>query len=388
MSAAVALRRVAVTVALGLVGAACNSSAGTTTGTTRTASAPVAVNVQYFPGSFYTWLVDLADKGGFFRDNGIAAHMVGVAGGESVAFAGLAHGSVDLVMGDTTVAGPLIDHGVALKVVTGSSSGGWLLVAPQSQPLPLPYPGAAHALAGKTLGVGTIGTSSYFYGRLLVTEAGLPADGVTFAALGANPADLVSAIDSHRVAAAMVDPVTAYLLVKLQHNQAVISIGEHQVSIFGASTDPLKLLPADSPLRAVEGVTGGGAWEFTTAAFAKDHPDTVKRIQLALEETDVWMHNPANLQTVARDLESGGNIPRFIVQAGAEFPFLQAILPLSGSYVSPKAIGAFQAFWLGQGLLTKSVPVNQWYVPGLPQSPDAVVSDVRAAGRGNLGSSA
>ena len=114
----------------------------------------------------------------------------------------------------------------------------------------------------------------------------------------------------------------------------------------------------------------------------------MNRIRLALEETDVWMHNPANLAAVQAALEKGGNIPRFIVQAKVTTPFLQAVLPLIGASVSAAGIGAYQQFWVGKGLLSKTIPVNQWYVPGIPQSPAEVVAAVQAAGQGALGTGA
>ncbi len=374
--------------ALVVLVAACGSNGNKASPTPGSAGspAPVSLKVGYYQGSFFTWLVDLASAAGFFQKNGIDAHMVPISAGGPVAFAGLVAGSLDLVMGDTTLAGPRMDKGIALRVVTGATSAGWVLVAPKGENLDGPYPKAVQSLKGKGIGVVGLGTSAYFYAQQLVTDAGLSAGAVTYQALGGLPATVVSAIDTGRVSAAMTDPVTAYLLVHLQHNQAIINTAVAQVPIFGAATDPNRLLPANSSLRSVQGYAGG--WEFVTANFAKAHPDTVNRIRLALEETDVWMHNPANLPAVQAALEKGDNIPRFIVQAKVTTPFLQAVLPLIGASVSAAGIGAFQQFWVGKGLLSKTIPLNQWYVPGIPQSPAEVVAAVRAAGQGALGTGA
>ena len=116
---------------------ACGSSGNKAIPTPGSAgsSAPVSVKVGYYPGSFFTWLVDLAWAAGFFQKNGIDAHMVPISAGGPVAFAGLVGGSLDLVMGDTTLAGPRIDKGIALRVVTGATSAGWVLVAPKGENL-------------------------------------------------------------------------------------------------------------------------------------------------------------------------------------------------------------------------------------------------------------
>ncbi len=374
--------------ALVVLAAACGSSSNKTKPTASSAglTPPVSVKVGYYQGSLFTWLVDLASAAGFFAKNGIDAHMIPISAGGPVAFAGLVQGGLDLVMGDTTLAGPRMDKGIALRVVTGATSAGWVLVAPKRENLGGPYPKAVESLKGKGIGVVGQGTSAYFYAQQLVTDAGLSANAVTYQALGGLPATFVSAIDTGRVAAALTDPATAYLLVQLQHNQAIINTSVAQVPIFGAATDPNRLLPASSPLRQVQGYPGG--WEFVTANFAKAHPDTVTRIRLALEETDVWMHNPVNLPAVQAALDKGDNIPEYIVQAHVTTPFLHAVLPLIGASVSATGIGAFQQFWVDEGLLTKTIPVNQWYVPGIAQNPGEVVAAVRAAGQGALGTSA
>ena len=371
--------------ALVVLTAACGASGhkAVPTAGSPTSTAPVSVRVGYYQGSFFTWLVDLASAAGFFRKSGIDAHMVPISAGGPVAFAGLVEGSLDLVMGDTTLAGPRMDKGIALRVITGATSAGWVLVAGKGENLDGPYPKAMQSLKGKGIGVVGLGTSSYFYAQQLVTDAGLAAGAVTYQALGGLPAAVVSAIDSGRVAAAMTDPVTGYLLVNLEHNQAIINTSAAQVPIFGAETDPETLLPASSPLRSLKTYPDG--WEFVTTNFAKAHPDTVRRIRLALEETDVWMHNPAELAAVQAGLEKADNIPQPIVQANVTTPFLQAVLPLIGASVSAAGIAAFQQFWVDEGLLTKTIPVGQWYVPGIPESPAAVVAAVHAAGKGALG---
>jgi len=384
------LRLGAVTAGVALTIAACgNSSPRTTSSPPGSSRAPSAqtVNIEYYPGSFYTWLVDLASKAGFFARNRIDAHMIPVSAGGPVAFAGLANGSAQLAMGDTSLGGPLMDKGVGLRVVSGASSGGWVLVAPKGEALGGPYPDAVRSLRGKPIGVVSLGSSAYAYARQFVIGAGLPPDSVTYQALGGVPAEFVSAIDSGRVAAAITDPVTAYLLVVLQHNQVIISTGgEAQSSIYGPGLNAAKLLPPSSPLLRLAGYPGG--WEFTTASFAAAHPAAVARIRLALEETDVWMHNPANLQTVAADLEDTSNIPAFVTSAHLTDAFLRAILPLIVSWAPVNGIAAFQTFWINQGLLTKALPLNQWYVPGIAQSAGAVVDAVDAAGHSDLGSSA
>lgn len=371
-----ALAGVALGIALALGLAACGSgsshtsaaASGTSGGSTppTSAPAPVTANVEIYSGSFFTWLPYLAAVQGFFAKNGINAHIIPVTGGGAVAFAALANGSADVAMGDLSLAGPLMDKGQNLTVISGAVSAGWELVAPKSSTVPDGYPAAVTALKGKPVGVVALGTSSYHFLQELSKAAGLGPDGVTYQALGGLPANAISAIQADRVAGAMVSPDMAYYLTTVQHARLIYNFND-AASLKQAG--PLLGSIADRP----------GGWLFARTDWMKEHPAAVKPFQLAMAEADVWMHDPANLDRVVSLLESDQNLPKY-AEGPAVADFLKNILPDETSAVSADDARAYQAFWNKTGVVTKTPALDTWFSPSIPANNDAVKALVASAG--------
>jgi ABC-type nitrate/sulfonate/bicarbonate transport system substrate-binding protein len=371
----------AAALAVAVVAAACGSSGSRPTAhpTASAASgahaAPIPVNVEIYEGSYYTWLAYLAEAQGFFAKNGLDAHVVGVTGGGPVAFAALASGTGDVAMGDLTLAGPFLEKGVGLTAIAGAVKAGWELVAASGVSLPTAYPASVRALAGKAVGVVSLGSSSYYYMRGLVTAAGLPPDAVTYAALGGVPANFVSALDADRVEVATVSPDLAYYLVELTHHQLVFNFNE-----------PGSLAKLGPAFAAQVGKSDG--LYFARNGWISAHRDGVRRFQLALEETDVWMHNPANLNQVIADLEAQQQLPAFARGPEAR-PYFEYVLPDLISYMPAGSAQVFQRFWTTEGVLTSAMPPpSHWVSPTIPSSAAEVVDAVRRAGEASLGDSA
>lgn len=368
-------------VALAATLAACGSSSPTkSTGapangsTSTTSAAPVSMNIEVYSGVYYTWLAFIANAEGFYAKNHINANIIPVTGGGSVAFAALANGSADVAMGDLSLAGPLMEKGEGISVISGAVRAGWELVAPSNYSGPTTYPASIKALAGKPVGVVALGTSSYYFLQQLITAAGLGPNGVTYEALGGLPANFVSALDAHRVTATIADPAVTYYLTTAQHDKVIYNFN-----------DPAQLKEAGSALGSLAGYPGG--WMFASNSWMSSNPAAVKRFQLSMEEADVWVHNPANLQKAISVLQSEKNLPAF-AQGAAAAPYLEALLPDLISYIPAGAPQAYMNFWVKAGLLPKALPVSQWYSSSIPTSAAEVVAQVKAAGEGSLGSSA
>jgi len=368
--------------AVSLVAGACSSSSSTkassaTTapaGTSPTSAAAVPARVEIYLGSFYTWLPYLAYAKGFFAKNGIDAKIVGISGGGGVAFAALASGSADVAMGDLTLAGPYIDKGVSLTAISGAVSAGWELVGPKGENLPSTYPDNIRALAGKPVGVVGLGLSSYFYMKALADAAGVPSSSMDYVAIGGLPANFVSALQAKRVAAATVTPDLAYYLVQDLGYPLIFNLN-----------DPSALKQAGGLLAATAGKSDGLMWART--AWVKQYPDAARRFQLAMEETDVWMHNPANASEVLSLLGAEHDLAPFEQGAAGE-AFLRYALPDIISYMPSGSASAFMNFWVHAGVVPKPIPTSQWLSPTMPQSAAQVLAAVRAAGEGSLGDSA
>lgn len=331
--------------------------------------------MEVYAGSFYTYLADLAQAQGFFAKNGLNATMVNITGGGAVAFAGLASGSADMAMGDLALAGPYLEKGVAITAVTEATLAGWEIVAAKGVTVPTSFPASIHALAGKNVGVVALGTSSYFYMKALLASAGMSSTSVNYAALGGVPANLVAGLEGDRVAAAFVTPDLAYYLTHVLHYQVVFNFNS-------AAQDS-----AAGPIwKSQAGKSDGFMW--ATNSWISSHPGGVHRFQLAMEEADVWMHNPANLPKVLSDLAALKDVPAF-AQGPVGPAYFKSILPYVVAYVPSGSATTFRSFWMKAGVLNSSFPPpSKWFAPGIPTSSSQTVANVKAAGQGALGTTA
>jgi len=350
--------------------ASSSSNASTTKSTT-----PIPVSIQLYSGSFYTYLADIAQTQGFFTKNGLDATMINVTGGGAVALAAIASGSADMVMGDLALVGPYLEKGVAVTAVSEATLAGWEIVGAKGDTFPTSYPASIHSLTGKSVGVVGLGTSSYEYMKTLVASAGMAPTSINYAALGGLDADAVAALGADRVAAAFVTPDLAYYLTNDLHYQLVYNFN----SVADANA-------AGGIWKTLAGKSDGFMW--ATNSWIAAHPGGVSRYQLAMEEADVWMHNPANLAKVLADLEAQKNVPSFAL--GAAGPaYFKSILPYVVAYVPAGSATAFRSFWVKSGVLNANFPPpSKWFASGIPTSSAQTVANVKAAGEGKLGSTA
>ncbi len=335
---------------------------------------PIPMNLEIYQGSYYTWLAYLAQAKGFFAQNGIDATIIPITAGGPVAFAALANGGADVAMGDLSLAGPLLEHGQPLTAISGAVAAAWELIAPSNSSVPVSYPAGIKALQGQPVGVVALGSSSYDYLQLLVKAAGLGASGVNYTALGGLVANFVSALGANRVAAAMVSPDAAYYLTQDLGDKLVFNLN-----------DPAELKKVGGILASVAGKSDGLMWARTPWLTA--HPGAAKDFQLAMEETDVWMHNPKNLNQVISLLGAEHDLATFEQGPGAKKFFAYA-LPDIISYVPKGSAKAYMNFWVKSGLLANSIPQKQWFSSTIPSSAAQVVGAVKAAGKGSLGKKA
>jgi len=344
------------------------ASASSSTAAPSTSGAAVPLNLEIYLGSFYTWLPYVASSEGFFAKNGIDAHVIGITSGGPVAFAALANGSADVAMGDLSLAGPLLEKGVGLTLISGAVKGGWQLIAPKGSAAPTNFPADVQYLKGKPVGVVSLGSSSYYYLQQTAVSAGIGAGGVSYAALGGLPADAVSALDANRVAAAMVSPDLGYYLVNDLGGKLLFN-----------TTSTSQLQAAGGLLGTLAGNSGSGMW--ARNGWLSAHPGVETKFQLAMDEADVWMHNPANLTKLIATLQAEKDLAAFEQGAGAAKFFAYA-LPLEVASEPGGQTGAatVMSFWVKVGLLSHTIPVGQWYSASIPATEAQVTSAAAAAG--------
>lgn len=381
----------AVGLALGSCGSsskpAANASNAANASSASTPARTTNVNFNEYQGTAYTWLLVLAKAEGFFTRNGINANLVATSGAPP-AFAALDGGSLQFASGDMINGGTLLDRGTPLKIVAGLMKANQsLLIASGSAHLPTAWPASIQALAGKPVGVVSPGSAFFYYANMILNSGGLNPSKVNYASTTAIPANIVAALSSGRVAAAMVPLAGAYGLVNVDHDVVLFDQDTVTASLFpGHVTTPADL-PSSSPLNQVSNLVHQYLW--ASDSYVASHPQVVREVQLALEETDVWLHNTKNLPTAVNYLINNNQVTKFPGQSQAQVrDFLTVDLPLLVSYVPTSDVTTYQQVWSSAGVLPKQLPVSQFVDPGVPSSPSAVVAQVKAAGQGSLGSQA
>lgn len=378
----------AISLALGACGSSSKSTAKASTPGSPVPSTQITdVSFNEYQGTAYTWLLVLAKGEGFFSRNGINANLVATSGAPP-AFAALAGGSLQFASGDMINGGTLLDRGTPLKIVAGLMKANQsLLIGSSSAHLPTTWPASIQALAGKPVGVVSPGSAFFYYANMILNAGGLSPSKVNYASTTAIPANIVAALDSGRVAAAMVPLAGAYGLVNVDHDVVLFDQDTVTASLFPGNVTTPADLPPSSPLSKVSNLVHQYLW--ASDSYVAAHPQVVHEVQLALEETDVWLHNPNNLQTAVDYLINNNEVTKFPGQSQAQVrSFLTVDLPLLVSYVPTSNVSTYQQVWSAAGVLPEQLPVSQFVDPGVPSSPSAVVAQVKAAGEGSLGSQA
>lgn len=350
-------------------------------------SRSVTVSLNVIPGTLYTRLVYLAQQEGFFAKNGVNARLIAVTGGPQ-AFAALVGGSIQFAAGAMINAGSLVDQGTPLEIVSGMWDDNQnVLIAAKSTHLPSQFPAGVKGLTGKPVGVVSPGSAFYYYARMILQAAGVNPASEEYVSTTVIPANIVAALGSGRVPAAMVPLGTAYGLAAVEGDTVLFDQDTSTASLFPGTVPTPAELPQGAPLRQLSDTVVGYLW--ASKPWAQSHSDAVHRVQLALMETDVWLHNPANREKATATLIDNHEVTVFPGESIAQLKHLLATtVPLLTSYVPKSQVALWQRVLVSIGALHKSVPVSQFYDAQTPGSAAQVVARVKAAIGGALGSSA
>ncbi len=367
--------------------AACGSSGPSTKTAATSPAATIKVDFNLYPGTPYSWLLNFAQGEGFFTKNGIKAGLIPTSGAPP-AFAGLVSGSLQFASGDMINGGVVQDNGTPLEIVAGLMKGNQtLLIGSRSANLTGNFPAGVKALAGKNVGVVSVGSAAYYYMRLFLSAAGMSPSSVNYAATTVAPASLVAALQTQRVSAAVVSLATGYGLAVVDHDPVLFDMDTTTDSLFPGAIPNPAILPSGAPLRVLADRVHQYLW--ASKPWVINHPFVVKKVQLALEETDVWLHNPTNLNAAINYLLGSGGVVKFPGETAKQLrDFLAAEVPLMVAYVPPGDVSAYQSVYVSQGILKTALPLSQFLAPDVPATPGQVVSAVNAAGVSDLGNAA
>lgn len=225
------------------------------------------VSVTQFATSFASLPEYVANRKGFFADNGLAAKMVQVANGTAASQAVLS-GSAD--MSTNSIYEILAAHqkGQPLQYIAGGVAGGFgEIVTASGQALPHAaegFPGVIQDLKGKRVGVSSIGAGTYYELTFLLGKAGMTPSDVTIVAAGAMPAQLAALQAGQLDAFMSQEPVTSQ--VRATNAGAVV---------YSLGTGP-------NPPEGSEHLMANGV--VATTDWINGHPEEVKRVNAALRQ--------------------------------------------------------------------------------------------------------
>ena len=253
-----------------------SSQAGATGGDTATSSAKINVSMTQFQGSFATLLVSVANRKGFFADNGINAKIVQVANGTAASQAVLS-GSVNMSTNSVYEILAAQSKGEDLEYIAGGVEGGFgEIVVPPGTTLPNQskgFPTVLQDLKGKSIGVSSIGAGTYYELLFLLQKAGMTDKDVQIVPVGSEPSAL-AAMKAGRIDSFMAqEPVTSQLLAD-KDGAVVYSLGN--------GPNP----PAGSANLMPNGVVATKAWINANPAAVKDVHAAITQANTYLQGLD------------------------------------------------------------------------------------------------------
>ncbi len=349
--------------------AGCSSSKPASTATTQPASSASAVavssptgncthyddiRVMIFAGLLNNMLTFVAKDAGFFHKNCLNATLVPVASGP----AGISQVlSGDLQFSDSSFDNVILARakGLAIRVVTGESTGvAYALTARKSLPLPdlsKGYPAVMKNLVGKKIGVFGLGTGSELFVRALFQGAGLSPDSATYIGVGSVPTQL-TALQNGSVDAIMTADPGDQIAVQEGFGQVVVNLATGE---------------GPSEVR-----TMGGTFQVKVAseAYLKSHADVARRFVEAYREANAWVHDPANLDALARIMVARAGVATTVPNAEQlNRQLAQLWAGHAGVDVSRASVDAWEKFETHFGNLKSPVSFSDVVWAGAPTAP-------------------
>ncbi len=331
-------------------------------------------NFNVYQGTPFTWLVVLADCLGTFEENGIDAELIPTDSGPA-AMAGLVTGDLNFVSGDAINGGIPLSKGIPLRMVSGMMLGKQQLLVARKGNLPDTFPENVQALKGKPFGIVAPGSAANFYANMILDAAGMKDTDVKYAPTTALPANISAALESGRVSASMGALPVVYGLVSGGDYEVLFNLDTVTAELFEGKVPSPADLPSDSPLVKMADLVHQYLW--TTADYAESNEQAVEQVQQALMETDVFLRTPENVEEAADCLLENNHVTKIPgVTEEQTRRLLSVTLPLLVSHAPSEDVTAYQEVWSEAGVLPKVLPVEEFMLETVPQSPEDVAERV------------
>ena len=217
--------------------------------------------------ALYYLPLTLADRLGYFRDEGLQVDMVDFAGGAK-ALQAMMGGSADVVSGGFDHVMVMRARGQKLRafVLQGATPAIVLGVAKQRAG---EYK-SAKDLKGMKIGVSAPGSSTHAFVNHLLASVGLAPDDVSIVGVGTGPAAVAAMQAGHLDAIANIEPA-----ITMMERNGSIKVVVETVSVRGATAVFGSPLPSGSL--------------YTSEAFIRANPNTVQAMTTAMVRSLNWL---------------------------------------------------------------------------------------------------
>lgn len=185
-------------------------------------SADGSVSVSYFANTLTGLPVEVAEQEGFFEENSLDVEIQSGTSGPALLQAVVA-GQSDVAVIPASVAATALGQGSTIKAIVGGGGGSTVVVSNGLDVADADYPESAQLLAGKTIAVTAPGGYSDQLFRFIEEDAAVEdMEYVTVAGVAEN----ISALESGRVDALNLDPVSAIRVQRLELGHILYDLQE------------------------------------------------------------------------------------------------------------------------------------------------------------------
>jgi NitT/TauT family transport system substrate-binding protein len=276
---------VAPTTAVDTASSAPGSTAAEAAATTAPAPPvdPIKLSIGVLQANVLSFPFEVAEEQGMFHAAGLDVELVPAKSGPEMVAAliggttNLAGGAPQFTMSamaqgqDLVVVGPQVRNDMKLLVRADRAAGA-----------PTTYPEAIGVVKGMTIGVPALGGGAEQFVRLMLLDAGLSPDDVTFVATGAT--------------------ITAIPALQNGQVDALVGTSSTEASIDQAGIDVVTVADALTGTAGAFGDNGLTGFQMATGAFIDGNVDALSRYCTAMDRAIDWMQDPANRATAVAQL--------------------------------------------------------------------------------------
>lgn len=203
------------------------------------------------------------------------------------------------------------------------------------------YPAVMKLFKGKRIGVTGRGAGTELIARLLLHDAGISANDVTFVAVGGPPTAYGSFASGQIDAAVEVPPLA-------------------EICKFSKVCGPVLNLPAEqNKIPSIKKLAGTGIVALMSDSYIKKNRQVVLAWLAAAKDASAWIHNPANsdeLYSIAKKY-----IPLHIAHSDKILRLaLKRWRAVFDIHVNPRAVEAYVDMLDGMGLVPRKLGVDQF----------------------------